>query len=217
MDIGTLTIVAAGLAAFSLVAWYRVVTRRADVDGRGLRAAGAWALSILALIAGYVEVAHHQRQQLATEALQVLSLVPGISADCERFTEELFNLNQWQGYVYYDGSNVAHLRRNVCHDLWHYAHGDQANPTDGEVMAVHVVGHETMHVNGIVDESTAECMAVQLNHFIAEELGATPQEARELQRRYFEDFYPYQRDYYITSECREGGELDLYPDRTEFP
>lgn len=217
MDIGVLTVVAVGLTAFTLIAWYRVVTRRDDVDGRSFRLVGAGVLSVLAFIAGYFEVAHHQRQQLATEALEVLSDVPGIRANCERFTEELFNLSQYQGYVYYDGSNVAHLRRKVCHDLWNYAHGGQANPTEGQILAVHVVGHEAMHINGIREEAVAECLAVQLNHFIAEELGATPEEARELQRRYYEEFYPYQRSQYVSRECREGGDLDIYPDRTEFP
>ena len=217
MDIGVLTVVAVVLAAMSLLAWYRVITRRDQNDGPGFRTVVAGVLTIVAFTAGYFEVSHHQRQQLATEALDVLSDIEGISANCERFTEGLFNLSQYQGYVYYDGSNVAHLRRNVCHDLWDYAHGGQANPSEGQILAVHVVGHEAMHINGILDEAVAECTAVQLNHLIAEELGATPEEARELQRRYFEEYYPRQRNNYISSGCREGGELDLYPDRTEFP
>ena len=217
MDIGVLTVVAVALAASSVVAGYRVITRRDETDGRGFRVVVAGLVSIVAFTAGYFEVAHHQRQQLATESLGVLSDVEGISANCERFSEELFNLSQYQGYVYYDGSNVAHLRRNVCHDLWDYAHGGQANPTEGQILAVHVVGHEAMHINDIREEAVAECRAVQLNHLIAEELGATPEEARELQRRYYEEYYPRQRDNYISGGCREGGDLDINPDRKEFP
>jgi len=217
VDIGVLTFVAAILVAMSLVAWYRVVTRLDETDGRGFRIVVTGMLSIVAFTAGYFEVAHHQRQQLATEALDVLSDVEGVSADCERLSEELFNISQYQGYVYYDGSNVAHLRRNVCHNLWDYAHGGQANPTEGQILAVHLVGHETMHINDIRAEAVAECRAVQLNHLIAEELGATPEEARELQRRYYVEYYGRQRGDYVSGECREGGELDIYPDRTEFP
>ena len=217
MDIGVLTVVAALLAAWSLVAWYRVITRYDSIDGRGFRAVVAGVISIVAFAAGYFEVAHHLRQQLATEALGVLSDVEGVSANCERFSEELFNLSQYQGYVYYDGSNVAHLRRNVCHDLWDYAHGGHANPTEGQILAVHIVGHETMHINDIRGEAVAECTAAQLNHLIAQELGATPDEARDLQRRYFEEFYPRQHPKYISGTCAEGGELDIFPDRTEFP
>jgi len=109
------------------------------------------------------------------------------------------------------------LRRSVCPNLWDYAHGGQSNPTEGQTRAVHIVAHEAMHINDIRSESVAECRAVQLNHLVAEALGATPEEARELPRRYFLDYYPHQRDDYRSGGCTEGGELDIYPDRTEFP
>ena len=217
MDIGVLTVVATLLVAMGIAAWYRVYARFPYTDGRRFRAWVAGLLSAVAFAAGYFEVAHHQRQQLATEALGVLSDVKGAKANCERLTEEMFSLSPYQGYVYYDGSNVAHLRRGLCHDLWDYAHGGQSNPTDAQVRAVHIVAHETMHINDVRSESTAECMAVQLNHLVAEELGATPEEARELERRYYVDWYPLQRSDYVSGECREGGLLDMYPDRTEFP
>ncbi len=217
MDIGVLTVVAAILVVLSLVAWKRAIARRFETDGQGFRTVVAGLISILAFTAGYFEVAHHQRQQLATEAIGVLTDVKGASADCERFSEELFNVSQYQGYVYYDGSNVAYLRREVCHNLWDYAHGGQAHPTEGQIIAVHIVAHETMHINGIRSEAVAECRAVQLNYLVAEYLGATPEQARALQRRYFADIYPHQQDGYVSGECAEGGELDINPDRTEFP
>jgi hypothetical protein len=74
-----------------------------------------------------------------------------------------------------------------------------------------------MHINGIQSEAVAECRAVQLNYLVAESLGATPQQARELQRRYYSDYYPRQRDDYFSAGCTEGGELDIYPERTVFP
>ncbi len=217
MDIGVLTVVAVILAAMSLVSWYRVTIQYWQTDGRRFRAVIAGLVSILALTAGYFEVAHHQRQQLATDALGVLSEVKGAKVNCERLSEELFNISQYQGYVYYDGSNVAHLRRNVCHGLWDYAHGGQSNPTEEQILAVHLVGHEAMHINGVLSESVAECAAAQLSHLTAEKLGATPEQARDLQRRYFVGYYPRQRNNYISGECREGGSLDMYPARTEFP
>ena len=96
-------------------------------------------------------------------------------------------------------------------------HQRQANPTEGQILAVHIVAHETMHINGIQSEAVAECRAVQLNNLVAEKLGATPEQARVLQRSYYAEYYPRQRDDYGSGECREGGELDIYPDRTEFP
>ncbi len=217
MDIGVLTVVAAGVTVLALVAWFRVVSRYGERDGRGLRMVGAIAVSLLAITAGSFEAAHAARQRLATEAVAVLTDVPGARADCERFSEELFNASQYQGYVYYDGSHVAHLRRTVCHDLWGYAHGGQARPTDGQIIAVHIVAHEAQHINGITSEAEAECRAVQLNHLIAEALGATPEEARELQRRYYAEFYPNQRSAYASAACTAGGDLDIFGDRVEFP
>ncbi len=58
---------------------------------------------------------------------------------------------------------------------------------------------------------------MQLNHLVAERLGATPEQARELQGRYYADYYPNQRSEYVSGECREGGEVDINPDRAEFP
>jgi hypothetical protein len=217
MDIGVLTVFATAVAAWALVAVYRVIIRLDDPHERVFRAIVAGVLSITAFAAWSVEVAHHQRQQLATDALGVVSDVKGLSADCERFTEELFNLSQYQGYVYYDGSNVAHLRRKVCHNLWDYAHGGQANPSEGQILAVQIVAHEAQHINGTRSESAAECSAVQLNYLVAEKLGATPEQARDLQRRYFKDYYPHLASDYISGACTEGGVLDIFPDRTEFP
>ncbi len=217
MDIGVLTVVATAIAAWALVAVYKVITRLDDRDGRAYRAAVAGVLAITAIAAWSVEIAHHQRQQLATEALEVLSDVDGLSANCERLSEEIFNVRQYQGYVYYDGSNVAHLRRDLCHNLWDYAHGGQANPSEDQMLAVHVVAHEAQHINGVRSESVAECSAVQLNYLVAEKLGATPEQARALQKRYFEDYYPHLHSNYVSGECREGGKLDIFPDRTEFP
>ena len=105
----------------------------------------------------------------------------------------------------------------MCHNLWDYAHGGQGHPTEAQIIAVHIVAHETMHINGITSEAVAECQAVQLNNQVAEALGATPAQARELQRRYYADVYPRQRGAYFSSECVEGGELDISPDLTEFP
>jgi len=217
VDVGVLTLVAAALSVLAVFRWIRVVSRRNDVDGRGLRVFAAVAVTACALTAGGFELAHVKRQELATEAIGVLADVPGASADCERFSEELFNISQYQGYVYYDGSHVAHLRRTVCHDLWGYAHGGQAHPSEGQIVAVHIVAHEAQHINGITSEAEAECRAVQLNHLVAEALGATPDEARELQRRYYADVYPRQRAEYVSAGCAPGGDLDIFADRAEFP
>lgn len=212
-----LTVVTAVLALIALRAWYRAATRPRYPSVGPPRFTWPIVLTVAALVAGGFEVGHHLRQDLATDALRAVTPVEGAHADCARFTDELLNLSQYQGYVYYDGSNTAHLRRNVCRDLWSYAHGGQANPSRSEVIAVHVVTHEAMHINGLRNEAEAECVAVQLNHLVAEELGASPTQARELQTQYYELYYPNQRSDYVSGACTEGGSMDIDAERTEFP
>ncbi len=73
---------------------------------------------------------------------------------------------------------------------------------------MHVLTHEAMHMAGITDEARAECLAVQRDAKTARLLGASPQEAADLARRYWRTFYPRMRDEYVTPECRPGGQLD---------
>jgi hypothetical protein len=217
MDIGVLTVVTAALVVLAIRALYQLWMRSGEVDGRRWRVGVAAALTVAAVACGYVEASFHHRQQLASEALADVSGVPDARANCARETEELLNLGTYDGYVFFDGKHVADLRRHICLDLASYASSSHENPTENQMIAVHVVAHEGMHIAGYTKESEAECRAVQLNYRVAEFLGATPEQARALQRRYFDDVYPRLRTDYRSAECREGGALDIFPDRTEFP
>lgn len=217
MDIGVLTITTAVLSALAIGAAARMWGSRHVEYGRVGRAWWAGTLAMLALVALYVEAGHHQRQELASEAMRDLIDNPAARADCQRLTSELFDLSPYDGFVYWDNSDVAKYKRHICKDLASYATGGQASPSDDEVAAVHLVAHETMHVAGLRSEAETECHAVQLSHQVAEFLGSTPEQARALQARYFADVYPRLRSDYRSSECREGGEYDIHPDRTEFP
>ncbi len=221
MDIGVLTVVSVLLAAAAVHAVWQAIRRRADAHpgaiGPGVRAWWAGTLVVAALTAGMFEYGHHQRQHLATVAMSAVTDNADARADCERLTESLFNLSQFDGYVYHDNTDVALYKRHVCRDLAAYAASDKRNPSLEHAAAVHLIAHETMHINGIWVEAEAECWAVQLSHLVAEELGATEAQARELQATYFAELYPRNRSDYISGECREGGALDLFPERTEFP
>jgi hypothetical protein len=86
-----------------------------------------------------------------------------------------------------------------------------------KLLAVHVLGHESMHLAGVVDEAHAECLAVQLDAFVAARLGATTGFARSLAREYWRYYYPSQDRRYRSAECRDGGTLDLFPSRHGWP
>lgn len=103
-------------------------------------------------------------------------------------------------------------------------HGGGARPVLGEcdawaakLTAVHVLSHESMHLAGAVDEASAECLAVQLDAFVATRLGADERFARTMAREYWTLYHPEQDRAYQSRECREGGALDLLPDRPGWP
>ena len=216
MDIGVLTFVTLALLLLAVRATVRAVRRR---QWEGARGRNWWAASLIALtlVALWFEVGHDRRQLLATSAMSALTDNPRAQADCRRFSETFFSLGEHDGYVARDTSDVAHYTNESCKALASYAASSKENPSLDQVAAVHLIAHETMHVNGYWTESEAECRAVQLNSLVAEKLGASEAQARALQARYFAEIYPNLMEEYVSGECREGGALDIFPDRTEFP
>lgn len=212
-----LTVVVAALAIAAIRATYAWATAPGGMSAH--RGRGWWAAFIVlaAATAWYFEASHHQRQQLATDAMLVLSVTPHARADCNRLTAEFFDASVYDGYVYHDNSDVALYKRHICTDLASYARGGHRSPSLDQIAAVHLIAHETMHVNNFWNEAEAECRAVQLNHLVAEALGATAEQARAMQLRYYEEIYPHLRANYVSTQCRAGGDLDIHPERVEFP
>ena len=217
MDIGPLTVFTAVMAVLFIRAGARAIFERKQKDGHGFRIGVAIFYGLVASVAWYFEAAHIHRQNLAGDALEVLTDGKPAAANCGRFSEELLDIGSTLGFVYYNNTSVAHLDRGVCQDVWDYSHGGHESPTEDQMQAVHVVAHETGHLIGIKNEAETECRAVQLNHLVAEYLGATPEEARAMQRWYYDYYYPTMPTSYKSNECREGGEMDMFPDRTVFP
>lgn len=85
------------------------------------------------------------------------------------------------------------------------------------LLAVHVLGHESMHLAGVVDEAEADCLAAQVDAFVATALGAAPRFARLLAREYWAYYYPSQDRRYRSPRCYDGGALDLFPERRGWP
>jgi hypothetical protein len=65
-----------------------------------------------------------------------------------------------------------------------------------------------MHMAGRLDESAAECAAVQRDARTARLLGASGGEARALAAAYWRTVYPAMPGGYRSSACRPGGALD---------
>jgi hypothetical protein len=85
------------------------------------------------------------------------------------------------------------------------------------LVAVHVIGHESMHLAGVVDEAVADCLALQLDAWVAVRLGASRSFARSLAREYWTTYYSAQDVRYRSAGCRDGGALDLFPESAGWP
>ena len=177
-------------------------------------------LLVPALFLGWQEWSFRQDQQTFSA---VASRIAGkdVQIQCQRFTGALVDATAEAGYVYFDADGVpdttGRLERNACNDLRDWLHSDKSNPTLKQVIAVHVLGHESYHLAGIRSESQTECSAMQRLDDVAEWLGATPEQARTLAERYARDVYPLMPSDYTDSECRDGGELDVAPDDPAWP
>ena len=116
------------------------------------------------------------------------------------------------GYVRWraDGSPEpwALIKRDQCHHLAAYVRSGARRPTRDQVVAVHVLTHEAMHMSGRLDEAVAECAAVQRDAQTARLLGARPADAAALAAAYWGNIYPLMPDRYRSGECRPGGAMD---------
>src|SRR5262245_21817978 len=93
----------------------------------------------------------------------------------------------------------------------------ECNDWGAKLLAVHVLGHEAMHLAGVVDEDQADCFAAQLDALVAGGVGARPGFARWLAHEYWAYYYPSQARLYRSADCRNGGRLDLFPGRNGWP
>jgi hypothetical protein len=117
------------------------------------------------------------------------------------------------------GGDLAILTPEICHDLYRLGFEEETTGSrTGRALAV--LAHEAWHLRGIEDEGTTECYALQSGVELGERLGLSEGTARQLMRQQLTEnalrgagtF-----EYRVTSECRDGGRLDLAPDDTAFP
>jgi hypothetical protein len=109
------------------------------------------------------------------------------------------------------------LSPEVCSqlDALRYGH-TRPRPTLRLANAVDVLAHETFHTAGVTDEATTECYAIQSVAWVARQLGAPRSFALTLAREEWAD-YGDEPAGYASSECRDGGTLDLRPQSKRWP
>ena len=117
------------------------------------------------------------------------------------------------------GGDLAIVTPEVCNDLFRLAFDHETNGVrTGRALAV--LAHEAWHLHGVADESTAECYALQSGVELGRRLGLTEARARQLMRQQLVENELRGLDtleYRLTSECRDGGQLDLHAAGSAFP
>lgn len=188
----------------------------------------AWALGtrpyvtlgvVLALLvpALWTEVRWLRVQAAATAAVQVLADNPAARVQCQRALSTLLWAGADLGRVEWDEPDRAWLTLETCQHLGSWYRSDHTNPTLDEAVAVHVLTHEAMHVAGERSEAVTECRALQQDARTVALLGGTVEQGTALARRMVDEVYPTMPDEYRSSECREGGALDLSPADGTWP
>ncbi len=192
---------------------FRWGLHRTDSLGRENRfpAVALALLLVPALVVGWPGVARRlEQRQLASAASELIGTK--VSVHCQTAGEAFVDAGWELGFVKYGADGIPEhktlIKQGPCHDLRAYLHSSKAHPSADQILAVHILTHESMHMSGITSEARAECAAVQRDTRMAELLGADPAEARELAHTYWVTVYPQLRDEYISSECGPGGRLD---------
>ena len=187
--------------------------RRTDPLGRPR--AFPWIAAGLPLVLGLVSVfavVRHGREEhrLATVAAALAGTT--VSVHCQSGSAALVDMGSELGYVRWNPDGTPEhstlIKREQCADLARYLDSTKHAPSPAEVVAVHVLTHESMHMKGLTNEAEAECAAVQRDAQTARLLGASPEDAARLARTYWLVDYPRMPDDYRTGECGPGGPLD---------
>jgi hypothetical protein len=154
-------------------------------------------------------------------ALSIEPIAAGVH--CQRLGESFVSSGSDLGHVdFEDGtpSGPAVLSYDTCKQLaayWRSSAREKDSPPLEEVIAVHVLTHESVHLTGELTESITECRAVQRDAVVAQRLGATAVQGRALALRYWTQVYPHLTDAYSTRDCHEDGPMDRTPKDGVWP
>jgi hypothetical protein len=211
--LAVLTFMAVALLAGAATAAIGWGLRRTDELGRPRRfpwvtVALLLAMGVGAAVPGVLRASQERRLGGAASALAGAR----VAVRCQSFGGAFVDAGPELGYVRWraDGHPEAWtlIKRDQCRHLAAYVRSGKARPSRDQVVAVHVLTHEAMHLSGRLEEALAECAAVQRDAHTARLLGAGPAEAAGLAAAYWRNLYPLMPDGYRSGECRPVGAMD---------
>jgi hypothetical protein len=208
-----LTWVALALLALAVVVAARWLMHRRDSLGRARPFPLISVLVLVTLGAGlFVPVVRHHRLESRLTAVATTLVGAPAVVHCQTAGREMLDLGSELGFVRWGPGGVPEhetlIKRAPCSRLAAYLGGDQAHPSPDEIVAVHVLSHESRHMAGTVNEADADCQAMQRDAWTARLLGASNDEALALARTYWRTDYPRMPDDYVSAQCAPGAALD---------
>ena len=192
------------------------------------------ALAAVAALGFYVGP-HRDKEQDEERLAKIAGVIAGrdVGIACPGTLATLTEISAHDGSVAFtpDGrpTDEAQLSSRTCSRLRAFLSGEIAGldclasgatcpkTVEDAAVAVNVLSHEAWHLAGERNESVAQCYALQSNEDTAIRLGATPAEARAIADFVVRRVQPVLPPDYKTTECRDGGPLDLDPARTGWP
>ena len=174
----------------------------------GSQAAFPWKGPAALLVIGALAMAPWiVRMRLELRLAEAASVVAGkdVAIQCQSFAAAFVDPSAELGHVAFESEGEveakALIKRDQCRALSSYLSSDKRQPTRDQVVAVHVLTHESMHMAGVTAESEAECRALAADARMAELLGASREQARSLAATYLNEIYPDMPSEYQKSEC----------------
>jgi hypothetical protein len=192
------------------------------------------AIAAVAALGFYVGP-YRDKQQDEERLAKIAGVIAGrdVGIACPGTLATLTEVSAHDGSVAFtpDGrpTDEAELSSRTCSRLRAFLSGEIAGldclasgatcskAVEDAAVAVNVLSHEAWHLAGERNESVAQCYALQSNEETAFRLGATPAEARAIADFIVRRVQPVLPPEYKTTECRDGGLLDLEPGRTGWP
>jgi len=206
----TVAVLAAAVAILVFVRWH-VSNRDGWTMRRPLPKVTFGLLALVVVVTGFFTWRHGRLEDRLSRAASTLAGFP-VRVHCQDLAGQALDLSNDLGSVQFnaDGQpdNATLIRREQCSALSGYLDRHGANPSPAQILAVHVLTHETMHMRGLRDESGAECAAVQRDAHMASLLGASGSDAQSLAAAYWKQNYPRLSDDYRSDQCRPSGGLD---------
>ena len=200
----------AAAAAWASLRW-RASLDNAWVPRRGVPWFTFGMLATVLLVTGALTYRHDRLEERLAHAAADLVGAP-VTVHCQSVGGALVDASAELGFVRFGPGGVpehaASLRYEPCRDLRAYLRHHGRRPTADQIVAVHVLTHEAMHMRGETGEAAAECEAVQRDARTARDLGAAPWDAAALAAAYWRLDYPRMPDDYRSGACAPGGELD---------